>query len=136
MKHSEDISIKDLTGITAFLNGQEGLHSMEEKLCKKFTAANKQTLIIDNLFDMPSKLKGVMACDNIVLSTTGTFADKLQALTDAFEKMKYAPKAVIFISENTALIFCGIARELKKKHGTKFYFPDIFSDELREINWI
>lgn len=129
-------TLKDLTGITAFLNGQEGQHDMEGKLFLRMLKLGKKAKLIDNLFEQPEKLAQVIGCDNLVLSTTGLYADKLKMLVAAFEKMNYVPKVVIFMGENTAMAFLGTARDLKKKHGTEFYFPDIFDDSLFEISWI
>lgn len=131
------IKYKDaLNGITGFLNGQQGLHDQEQKIHDYLVSSGLKTLILDNLFEDGSKLFRIKECENIVLSTTGTYADKLSPLIAAFEKLNFAPRCVIFMGENTALAFCGIARELKKKHGTKFYFPDIIGKSLIEISWI
>ena len=131
-----DTKIENLTGITAFLNGQKGLHEYEDKLSKLFITLNKEILILDNLFEDPKKIKQIITCDNLCLSTTGTYADKLKPLIDSFGKLNYAPKAIIFFGENTALYFCEIARELKKKYGTEFFYPATFNSDLFEISWI
>ena len=129
-------SILQLTGKTAFLNGQQGLHDMEEKLSESFIKQNKEILVIDDLFDHPERLRLVTDCDTIVLSTTGTYADDLKQLVSAFNKLNYIPKVVIFISENTAMSLLYVARELKEK-GTQFYFYDCFDNKtLYDINWI
>lgn len=129
-----DIKLKSLTGVTGFLNGQEGLHSREEEMSDILIKMGKKVIVIDNLFKEPDKLLKIVKCNNIVLSTTGLFADKLHPLIKTFEKLKYAPKKVIFMGENTAMYFLGNARLLKKK-GTKFYYPYIL-DGLAEIEWI
>lgn len=129
-------SLEILQGTTAFLNGQSGLHDTEERFSKFLIKNNKSIVIIDNLFENAARLSEVAACDNLVLSTTGMFAEQLAPLIDAFEKLQYSPKTVIFIGENTALTFVSIARELKKNCGTKFFFLDIIDFSLREINWI
>lgn len=131
-----DSTYQQLTGITGFLNGQEGLHEQEEKLLKKLELLGKATLAIDDLFEHPEKLREIVKCDNLVMSTTGMYADKLEMLLEAFDKLSYAPKKVIFMSENTALAFCGTARELKAKYATKFYYPDMFGNYLFELTWI
>lgn len=132
-----DATLDILTGRTAFLNGQAGLHEQEEKLFNHYNKSGKDVLVLDNLFQAPDKLSLVVKCDNLVLSTTGMYAEKLAPLMEAFEKMNYAPKVVVFMGENTALFFCGLARELKKKYGTKFYFPDVLDrNMLMEVAWI
>lgn len=136
MKEDNDITIHQLTGITAFLNGQEGLHEFEEDLMKDLQKHNKPTLVLDNLFENPERLKEITKCDNLAFSTTGLQADKLEKLIEAFEKMKYVPKVVIFGGERSVMVFLGLARELKK-HGTRFYYyDDISGKDLYEIGWI
>lgn len=131
-----DIPIEKLKGITGFLNGQNGLHDREWKLSQYLKSIGKEILILDNLFNENKKLTKIIKCENIVLSTTGLYARKIDPILEIFIKMKYAPKKVIFMSENTALFFCEIARDLKKKYKTKFYYPDIIGNELIEIAWI
>jgi hypothetical protein len=132
-----DLLTKDLRGVTGFLNGQEGLHEREEKFYDHLLSIGKKAIIIDDLFQNPKNLNKIKKCDNIMLSTTGVYADKLRGLISAFEKMNYCPKKVMFVSENTAMIFCGIARELKKKHKIEFFFPDLIDfEEIIEIDWI
>jgi len=131
-----DKTLKDLNGTTAFLNGQAGQHDMEGKLVLRMLKLGKKVKLIDNLFEQPQKLAEVVGCDNLVLSTTGMYAEKLRMLVDAFHKLNYVPKVVVFMGENTAMSFLGTARELKAKHGTEFYFPDVFDDCLYEVSWI
>ena len=131
------LKLSELTGKTAFLNGQPGLHEQEKKLEEKFREAGKETLVLDNLFDSPKKLSKVKDCENLVLSTTGMYREKLQPLMEAFKKLNYAPKKVFFLSENTAMHFVGMARDLKEKHGTEFYYPDLLSKEFFwPIGWL
>jgi hypothetical protein len=128
-----DKQLKDLEGVTCFLNGQEGLHTLEERLLSKLTDLGKDVLVLDDLFEQPHRLVEVVKCKNLVLSTTGLYVDNLTKLVAGFEKLNYAPEVVIFLTENTALALLGTAREYKLK-GTKFYFTlDSF---LVEYSWI
>ena len=129
-------SITELSGKTAFLNGQKGLHDMEARFSRSLIEHKKKVVVIDDLFENPKKLLKVVKCNNIVLFTTGQNHEEINSLVGAFEKLQYVPKVVIFVTENTALIFCGIARELKKK-GTQFYFFDCMDNKtLYDIGWL
>jgi len=138
----ESLSILDLNGKTAILNGGEGLHTIEEYVWKSLFNNKKEIVVIDDLYNQPEKIKLVIDCDNIILSTTGEYADDLKKVTDAFEKLNYAPKIVIFITYDTADILCDVARRFKK-NGTKFYsfdspedYDGIQYNTLHKINWI
>jgi hypothetical protein len=129
-------SILTLTGKTAFLNGQKGLHDLESRFCKSFENNGKEVLVLDNLFEQPEKLKSLLDCDNLVLSTTGMYLEDVNKLVDAFKQLNYVPKVVVFVTEQTAMSLLGVAREMKKL-GTKFYFFDCLDNKsLQEINWI
>lgn len=125
-----------LTGITAFLNGQEGLHDREEEFSEALIEYKKEVLVLDDLFTKPQRIADVVKCDNLVLSTTGMYAGKLNRLVKAFEKLDYIPQVIIFGNENTALYFCEMAREYKKR-GTKFYYLNIIDVKtLQDIGWL
>ena len=130
-------TIFELTGRTAFLNGTQGLHDgLDKPLFNKMQSHNLDVIIIDNLFEDAAGLKKLWGVSNLVLFTLGQDNDKLQTLIAAFHELKFVPKAVIFMSDGTAEIFIGLARELKKK-GTEFYFWDCIGKEiLFEIGWI
>ncbi len=130
-------TIEILTGKTAFLNGQEGLHDQEQKFSESLLRSGKEILILDNLFLDNSKLKKIIECDNIVLSTRGTYAEQIKPLIDLFEKLNFAPKIVIVDSEDSAMFFLDICRSLKKKYNTSFFIFDMLDKKtLWELAWI
>lgn len=130
------MNINDFHGMTAFLNGTEGLHSIDQNVYDKFIEHGHVVKILDNLFNEPEKLINIRVFENLVLYTTGLHPDKLIVLEKMFENYGGVPKNVIFVSEGTALTFCGIARELKNM-GTKFWFIDFINFyDLYEIEWI
>ena len=108
-------TISQLTGKTGFLNGQQGLHGMEETILKALLKEGKEVSVIDNLFEEPEKLKSVVQCDNIVFSTTGFYADDLKKLIDVFRQLEYVPKVVIFATDKTAEALIYPAKEFKTK---------------------
>lgn len=129
-------TILDFKGTTAFLNGEAGLHDMDEELLHSFTEHGLPTLVLDNLFERKSRLNQLTECKNVVLFTTGIRPEELRPLVHTFAALDYTPDNVIFLSEGTALAFIGIARELKKR-GTQFFFVDIIDNKtLFPINWI
>lgn len=129
-------TINDFTGITAFLNGEDGLHDLDQDVHDKFIEEGHVVKILDNLFENPKPLKNLRHYSNLVLFTTGLRPEKVQPLVELFEKSGYVPNNVIFLSENTALSLVGLARDLKKK-GTKFFFIDFMDHKtLYEIEWI
>ena len=135
-------TLKELQGTTAFLNGQEGLHDLDEQLKSALQHLGKPTLVLDNLFEQSEKLLSVTQCKNLAFSTTGMYVDKLKILADVFKQLQYVPETVFFLTEETALTFSSLAGEFKKK-GTKFYFPDSIDLLLKkddvavyEYSWI
>jgi len=129
-------TINDFTGITAFLNGEEGLHDIDQDVHDSFVKEGHVVAVLDNLFENPKPLKNLRHYSNLVLFTTGLHPEKLQSLIVLFEKSGYVPKNVIFLSESTALTLCGLARDLKPK-GTNFFFIDYFDNKtIYPITWI
>lgn len=129
-------TINDFTGITAFLNGEEGLHDIDQDIHDKFIEEGHVVKVLDNLFENPKPLKNLRHYSNIVLYTTGLRPEKIAPLELLFENSGYVPKNVIFISEGTALSFIGLARDLKAK-GTGFFFIDFMDKKtLYPIDWI
>ena len=126
-------NLKDLQGTTAFLNGQKGLHPLEEDLKSGFDQLGKPYLVLDNLFEQSEKLLQVTKCDNLALSTTGTYVDDLTVLVKVFKQLQYVPKVVFFLTDETALTFADLAREFKKQ-GTKFYSVDSVDLLLKKDN--
>lgn len=129
-------TINDFTGITAFLNGEPGLHDPDQKLYDAFTKAGLEAVIVDDLWVDPTPLKDLWKYENLVLFTTGLLPENFRPLLKIFNGSGYVPKRVIFLTETTALFFVDLARDLKKL-GTKFYFVDFLSfKNLVEIPWI
>jgi hypothetical protein len=115
-------TLNDLQGTTAFLNGQKGLHDLEEELCSALKRANKPFLVLDNLFEQSEKLLQVTKCDNLAFSTTGLYAEQLKTLVDVFEKLQYVPKNVFFLTENPLFL----NSECKKGHFQTYHLFGMF----------
>lgn len=136
MATEKTITINDFTGITAFLNGEKGLHDLDQDVHDKFIEEGHVVKILDDLFENPKPLENLRHYSNLVIFTTGLRNEKLTPLVLLFEKSGYVPKNVIFLTEGTALTLCGLARDLKPK-GTNFYFIDIMDCKtLYPIVWI
>jgi len=94
---------------------------------------------ITNLYEEPTKLKLLEEYNpwGIFLGTTGIgHDDERKKLRETFLSIDYIPEAIIFASENTAMTYLDIARNLKKAYGTISYEIDIFDGSLQEIEWI
>jgi len=116
----------------AFLNGEEGLESCDERYFAHLKSIGKECLLIDNLFANPGRLKEIADCDALVLHTTGFNSERLRGLFDLFRSLNYAPTHAIFsLSEDPFLSLCF---ELKGK--TKFYRLDMIDNEPYELEYL
>ena len=96
--------------------------------------------LLDDLYNYPEKLVLLKEAnpDFLFLGTTGMRPEESEVLREAFKKLVYIPKAVIFATDRTAEFYCGIAREFKEL-GTIFYENiefDFNKPELQKIGWI
>jgi hypothetical protein len=118
-----------------YLNGDKGIEDAIEPYLRIFGKNRIELLLIDDLYENPKNLNKIhkIEHDGIFLFTTGINGEKLKSVIDYFLKINYAPERVMFFDDGTAELFAYIAREFKKNHGTKFYFP---TDLDEEICWI
>lgn len=106
----------------AILNGQEGLHTIEEELFGFLIDNHCTANIIDNLFEQPEKIAALKFLNpkTIVLSTTGLHHEKLQFCYELFKELEWLPDNVVFTGGEDN--FLGMARTLKEiKPAMKFY---------------
>lgn len=133
-----DIQITDLHGPIVFLNGDEGLSDLEQDVYDSWFKVGCKIEIIDRLYE-PG---GVLGLDEAiefkhwVIFSTGLRRLQNEKLVEKFQKLKYVPETVIFLSEDSIMTFLGTARELKKS-GTSFYRPDWTKQTtLYPIEWV
>lgn len=94
---------------------------------------------ITNLYEDPKKLKLLEEYKpwGIFIGTTGIGHElERRELKRIWKTIDYIPEAIIFASEDSALTYLDIARQLKTHYGTTSYEIDIFDGELIEIEWI
>lgn len=117
----------------------EGGPQNDWEACLKLLKQKYPCTTITNLYKEPEKLKLLEEYKpwGIFIGTTGIGHDEeRKELRKEFLTTDYIPEIIIFASENSAMTYLDIARNLKKEHDTISYFIDIFSGELLEINWI
>lgn len=121
-----------------FLEGEKGTEFQEDfdsLICRGFDVS-----ILDNLYHEPKKMKLIKEIDPdcLFIGTTGVRTKERKELVSIFQSLKYIPKSVMFDGEHSAMVYLGLARELKQ-YGTRFYFspsPYDKEDEIYEIEWI
>lgn len=130
------MTIHLLTGTTAVLNGQRGIHSIEADFSNEIIKLDKEVVIIDDLFMNPHNLKKVTGCDNLIIQTSGQDIDDLDRLSKNFKLLDFTPKIIIFMTENSAISLMPLAKFFKSK-GTKIFLADtVDNSSLWEIRWI
>lgn len=118
-----DLKFEDVTGKTAFLEGGGGLANFEKDLYDFLESNGKEVVLIDSLYEQPSRIKGIVGCENLCFFTTGVYKPFLTRIIAEFEKLNYQPARVFFVHKIAATFFPDQIERLSQQ-GTKFYVAD------------
>jgi len=88
----------------AFLNGTEGLHDSDKELFDQWTVEGKNCIIVDNLFEQPSKIEEAVGCECWVLYTTGMKYELILKLFERFKSLNYLPTDIVLLLEHEVWI--------------------------------